>query len=68
MSATDKIITIAEIDEVAAAINICFGQFDAPGKAAALRLALMLSTLRRKIQEETPLLKLAAKAEEALKV
>ena len=52
MSTTDKVITIAEIDEVAAAINICFGQFDAPGKAAALRLSGALSNLRRKLQPD----------------
>ncbi|MGA2788667.1 MAG: hypothetical protein ABSF60_14195 [Verrucomicrobiota bacterium] len=54
MSQTDRVITIAEIDEVVAAVNICYSRFDAPGKAAALRLASMLSTLRRKINETTP--------------
>ena len=53
MSATDKVITIAEIDEVAASINICYSQFDAPGKAAALRLAAALSNLRRKLQPDS---------------
>lgn len=47
MNEYDACIFRGEIDEVAASLNLCYPQFDAAGKAAALRLAGSLGQLRQ---------------------